>query len=648
MRRPETRMWPTNRRISQLEHENAVLRQKCNEMQSGAGASERIDSITPDASTGTPHQPRSVSMTAPSLHGSSPARGPQSVPSRGLSHPEAPGTQDHRRGPSLYHGPTSIVYDDTAHSTGEDEGTSEIQSSANEEYARKLLFAQTARQRQLEPLDLAYGRLDFDGLDPELGMHLLTIYWSRQLYTAQIIYRPLFMRDMACGGPYFSKLLLNAILFTVSKHCPRLELRSDPDDVTTTGWKFRQRFTELLRESFDKSEITTIQALLIMSNSLFSRCDERSLSWLYAGNAFNMIIDLGLHVLPSSSQMPAEELEVRKRVLWGAYTIDKIQCLLQGRPPLLRQVNFKASLDFLDEYDELDTFKNLTYSAIGQETVIPSYNVSLLTKLCELSIISERILCELYSESQPRGRDRHSRISTEISSDIDRWRSNLPHELDYLSYPREGVLLPQAFCLLALSNALMILSQRPLFTNASQSHIHNSTSAYEAVSKCTAAANQITQILRDYSQHFSITSAPYMLSYATYICATIHVRIAAQKGRGSASFNCLLLCRNVLQQHLRLYAAAGKAMGNLDKLIAHHKVLLTEDDQLGASLAKFDHQICPRNLVDLPEMLFTPIQDAEIGSPQLNCGLSDLDLEAIAQSFRLDSELHYLMHPVGI
>lgn len=173
---------------------------------------------------------------------------------------------------------------------------------------------------QLEPLDLAYGRLDFDGLDPELGMHLLTIYWSRQLYTAQIIYRPLFMRDMACGGPYFSKLLLNAILFTVSKHCPRLELRSDPDDVTTTGWKFRQRFTELLRESFDKSEITTIQALLIMSNSLFSRCDERSLSWLYAGNAFNMIIDLGLHVLPSSSQMPAEELEVRKRVLWGAYS----------------------------------------------------------------------------------------------------------------------------------------------------------------------------------------------------------------------------------------------------------------------------------------------------------------------------------------
>lgn len=172
---------------------------------------------------------------------------------------------------------------------------------------------------QLEPLNFAAAKLDFDGVDPEIGMHLLSIYWSRQLYTAQIIYRPSFMRDMACGGPYFSKLLLNAIFFTVSKHCPRPEIRSDPEDITTAGWRFRQRFTELLRDSFDKSEITTLQALLIMSNSLFSRCDERSLSWLYAGNAFNMIIDLGLHVLPSPKRLSAEELEVRKRVLWGAY-----------------------------------------------------------------------------------------------------------------------------------------------------------------------------------------------------------------------------------------------------------------------------------------------------------------------------------------
>jgi hypothetical protein len=53
---------------------------------------------------------------------------------------------------------------------------------------------------------------------------------------------------------------------------------------------------ELLGGALDKSEITTIQALLIMTSSLFALGDERSAAWLYAGVAFRMIIDLGLHV----------------------------------------------------------------------------------------------------------------------------------------------------------------------------------------------------------------------------------------------------------------------------------------------------------------------------------------------------------------
>lgn len=132
------------------------------------------------------------------------------------------------------------------------------------------------------------------------------------------------MRDMACGGPYFSKLLLNAMYFSASKHSPRIEIRQDANDRSTAGWLYRQRFKEILTHEYDKSKITTIQGLLIMAVSLFSRCNERSASWLYAGNAFNMIIDLGLHVFPlkdlDNSSTLEEDLEVRRRVYWGAYS----------------------------------------------------------------------------------------------------------------------------------------------------------------------------------------------------------------------------------------------------------------------------------------------------------------------------------------
>lgn len=154
-------------------------------------------------------------------------------------------------------------------------------------------------------------------------MHLLSIFWCRHLHCGLVVYRPAFMRDMGCSGPYFSRLLLNAIYFSASKHSPRTEIRKEMHDKATAGWSYRQRITQLLRDEHDKSSITTIQALLITASSLFSRCDERSASWLYAGNAFNMVIDLGLHVTPlappASRKLSEEDLEVRRRVFWGAF-----------------------------------------------------------------------------------------------------------------------------------------------------------------------------------------------------------------------------------------------------------------------------------------------------------------------------------------
>lgn len=181
----------------------------------------------------------------------------------------------------------------------------------------------TAALGQLEALNYSNGKLDFDGVDPELGVHLLDLHWNRQHHSFLITYRPAFMRDMACAGPYFSKILLNAIYFGASKFSPRLEVRRDPAEVRTAGWKYRQRVKELLGAALDSSDITTIQALLIMAQSLFALGDERSAAWLYAGIAFRMLIDLGIHADSSALQATRilcdEDLEIRRRVFWAAF-----------------------------------------------------------------------------------------------------------------------------------------------------------------------------------------------------------------------------------------------------------------------------------------------------------------------------------------
>ena len=202
-------------------------------------------------------------------------------------------------------------------------------------------------------------------------MHLLSLHWNRQHHSFMITYRPAFMRDMACGGPCFSKLLLNAIYYAASKFSPRPGLRRDPDDVRTAGWRYRSRVKELLVNALDSSEISTIQALLVMTNSLFALGDERSAAWLYAGMAFRMIIDLGMHVDTQNPRLSDMDLEIRRRVFWAAFgklqsplrswlriaVVDKIQSLYQGRPASLQEFDIRVPLTFNDTYEELEHCK---------------------------------------------------------------------------------------------------------------------------------------------------------------------------------------------------------------------------------------------------------------------------------------------------
>jgi hypothetical protein len=197
---------------------------------------------------------------------------------------------------------------------------------------------------------------------------------------------------------------------------------------------------------------------------------------------------------------------------------------------------------------------------------------------------------------------------------------------------------------------LIILVHRPLITGG-HGGVINPATVHESVNACTTAANQIVQILHDYSQQFSLSTAPYMLSYATYISATIHARIVAQKGSNSTVFQSLVMCRNILVEHRRLYAAAGKARENLDKLISHLGISADESERSNGPVQSYSREII---IMDESANVTTEMGFAdrtlEFGSPLMNMNLelSDLDLEAIAQGFQVDVESHSFWNSLGV
>ena len=134
------------------------------------------------------------------------------------------------------------------------------------------------------------------------------------------------MRDMAYRGHYFNDLLLNVIMFVAVKYVLAQTRADSRVGSCVNATTFRQTAEDMLYRAdthlLTKSTVTTIQALLLMANTLFAWCDERSLSWHYLGIAISMIIDLGIHTMNSAfyQRGSAEDLEIGRRIFWAAYS----------------------------------------------------------------------------------------------------------------------------------------------------------------------------------------------------------------------------------------------------------------------------------------------------------------------------------------
>jgi hypothetical protein len=309
---------PSNQQIVQLKTENARLREALENLQ--------------DGHTGS--QARVGQHEAPPTPRLEPSKSLHSTP-----------LTDH----SNFHGPSSALFDGEHALQGGMRATQRIKRGAFESIQ---LLAATAKQRgsrnspwvlsrllavhransnrtgQLEHISSRSGELDFDGVDAGLALQMLRIFWNIQHATGSFVYRPCFMRDMANGGPYFSRLLLNAIFFYASQHAPALqglqELRTGARDISPFRRKAEQLLFNPQTQMLCRSSITTIQALLLLSDALFSWCDERSLSWHYLGLATNMVVDLGLHTDRASTKIgdscTIEHLESQRRVFWGTFS----------------------------------------------------------------------------------------------------------------------------------------------------------------------------------------------------------------------------------------------------------------------------------------------------------------------------------------
>ncbi|KAL4929092.1 Zn(II)2Cys6 transcription factor [Aspergillus undulatus] len=125
----------------------------------------------------------------------------------------------------------------------------------------------------------------------------------------------------------------------------RLSNHANTDDHFSedeVGLTFYQFASKLLPDIIASASIRSVQACLLIGTYLLP-LDTSGLCYTYFGLALKMAIQNGMHRKYSGEGLRPHMVEIRNRVFWTAYTIEKRVSILHGRPVSLSDTDVDAA-----------------------------------------------------------------------------------------------------------------------------------------------------------------------------------------------------------------------------------------------------------------------------------------------------------------
>lgn len=152
--------------------------------------------------------------------------------------------------------------------------------------------------------------------------HLLALYFCWEYPTFASLSKEHFLKDYQAGRPrYCSPMLVNALLALGCRFSSQPSTLANPNDPYSSGDHFFKECLRLYYEEDNHHNLTTIQALGIMSIREAS-CGRDSESWYYAGQSIRLAVEMGLHRISDQSG-DSDEIAVQAATFWGAFSLDQ-------------------------------------------------------------------------------------------------------------------------------------------------------------------------------------------------------------------------------------------------------------------------------------------------------------------------------------
>lgn len=348
--------------------------------------------------------------------------------------------------------------------------------------------------------------------NPELANHLIDLYFKHHYPQFPVLQKQTFLVQFQNPAQPTSALLLCAIYATAARYSNHPSVRQGVQRRERLGMTYFDQATQMLDRFMDAPRVSTVQALVLMA-IYESGLSQFTRPFVLIGMAVKMAQLLGLQRRCEGSDW--QEAELRKRVFWSVYLLDRLIGSVLGQPMLILDKDCDVELPSLEVGDGLDEMDE------DEHLITVNY-----VQMIKLNTVFGNILQHIYSpqKSLPWSRDYTAMVSV-FESSLAAWVQQLPPHLEF-TVSMTSSTAPQipsssfAAHLHLLYYEILILLHRPFLQFPNR---HALMAMATSLHVCTNAANNITQIAESIltTNTENCITFPFT-TYSISVASTIH------------------------------------------------------------------------------------------------------------------------------
>ncbi|CAL1702336.1 unnamed protein product [Somion occarium] len=272
----------------------------------------------------------------------------------------------------------------------------------------------------------------------DLADKLVDAYFARFHFLMPVVDKPSFLRryqylmdnrgDVNIARRETAFMALVCAVFACGAKLvddPRLTRGENLDDAGM-GMVYYERALILHYISHASIQVEHVQCFLLMSSFLCSvNCLPQA--WILVGQAVRTAQDIGLHRSPRRLLITPIEKETRRKVWWGAYTLDRMLALALGRPLGIEDSDCDAELPVDVDDEQLPEYFAGATMPPGTPSLMRGF-----IELCLLYKIAGRVLRQVYAldkckdHLEPEKRNELNRSVESLDKALTKWCDDLP------------------------------------------------------------------------------------------------------------------------------------------------------------------------------------------------------------------------------